>query len=64
MYYIVFQLHFEPVSLVLESQRSEKSSKADNPTSILLSTELDIISRNCPTCINQGLRKKDRMKQK
>ena len=54
MYYIIFQLHFEPVSLLLESQRSEKSSKADNPTSILLSTELDIISQDCQTCINQA----------
>ena len=54
MYYIIFQLHFEPVSLLLESQRSEKSNKADNPTSILLSTELDIISQDCQTCINQA----------
>ena len=42
----MYLIHFEPVSLLLESQRSETSSKADNPTSTLLSMDLVIFSRS------------------
>ena len=54
MYYNTFKVHFEPVSLLLESQTSGTSSKADNSTNILLRMELDTISRSRQTCINQA----------
>ena len=44
--------YFEPVFLLLESHRSETNSKADNPTSTLLSMDLDMFSRSRQTCIN------------
>ena len=43
-------------SLLLENQRSETSSKVDNPTSTLLSMDLDIFSRSLT------LRLKDKLK--